>query len=444
MFSPPDSFSTAANPFGGPFYSQAAFENWYDSWSPDRNITSVSDTRALNALGRTPTGSVAGPVSGDSDPLAFQRLTGNTNYYTLRDVIATPCLTDSHTQERLAAYDQTDVDPFDLFNPYCVNTISRNDKWFSPKLTLTKRVNDDLNAYLSWAQSEKPGGFSTLGIGSSGLNRELLEFEPEKLVVYELGVKSQWLDRTLTVNSAFFFQDFTDKQTLVSVLNAAGDRIVNRLENVDGAEVHGLEVDVGWSPMSTFLGGEWNVTAAYTYLNAEYVDAQVVNTSFTFISAAGNCAPTVVTALNGSQAVVCNVSLDGKKLEDAPRGKFVSSIGYNLPLADDLNFFVETDFLWIDKRFIEATNENWVEPDTNVDLRIGLRTDRWDITGYVSNLFDDDTIASAAGGPSLGCCFILGSGIDLAGREPPAADIPDWEPSTTSPSSNEPGKTVIV
>jgi len=402
LFSPPVPDALGPSPLqdvGGPFYSQAAFEAWYDKYDP-------------NAL-----------IDEDDPSLGLYR-----------DIIPEVCRNDPKTLARLANVDAGNPDPFDLFNPYCVNRIARHDTWLSPKFTLTKRVNDDINTYASWAYSEKPGGFSTLGIGSSGLNRELLEFEPEKLTVYEFGVKSQWLDRTLLVNSAFFFQDFTDKQTLVSVLNAAGDRIVNKLENVDGAEVYGVEVDVAWSPLETFLGGNWQLTGSYTYLDAKYVGASVENTSFTFISAAGNCQPTVVTALSGNQSVVCLVSLDGKKLEDAPRGKFVGSIGYSLPMAEDLNFFVETDFLWVDKRYIEATNENWVEADTNVDLRIGFRTERWDVTGYVSNVFDDDTIASAAGGPSLGCCFILGSGIDLAGRQPPAADA----------ATNEPGKTVTV
>jgi len=404
LFSPPVPGALGPDPLpalGGPFYSQAAFEGWYDKYDP-------------NAL-----------IDEDDPSLGLYR-----------DIIPEVCRNDPRTLARLANVDAGNPDQFDLFNPYCVNTIARHDTWLSPKLTLTKRVNDDINTYVSWAQSEKPGGFSTLGIGSSGLNRELLEFEPEKLTVYELGVKSQWLDRTLLVNSAFFFQDFTDKQTLVSVLNAAGDRIVNKLENVDGAEVYGVEVDAAWSPLGTFLGGNWALTGSYTYLDARYVGASVENTSFTFISAAGNCQPTVVTALSGNQSVVCIVSLDGKKLEDAPRGKFVGNIGYSLPLAEDLNFFVETDFLWVDKRYIEATNENWVEADTNVDLRIGFRTEKWDVTGYVSNLFDDDTIASAAGGPSLGCCFILGSGIDITpgGNEPPAAN----------PATNEPGKTVTV
>ena len=125
-----------------------------------------------------------------------------------------------------------------------------------------------------------------------------------------------------------------------------------------------------------------------------------------------------------------------------PSGKFVGGVAYKLPIADDLDFFVETDLLWVAKRYVEATNENWVEADTNVDLRLGLRTERWDVTGYVSNLFDDDTIASVGGGVSLSCCFILGSGIDLVNREPPADDSIPATMEDDTPL--EPGKTVIV
>ncbi len=399
MFGAPNSFSTAANPFGGPLYSQAAFENWYDSYNP-------------NAF-----------IDDDLPELGL-----------LRDLIPSQCQNDQSVIDRLANVDAGNEDPFDLFNPYCNGTISRNDRWFSPKLTVDWRVNDDLNTYASWAIAEKPGGFSTLSIGSSGLNRELLEYEPEKLNVWEVGAKSQWLDQTLVVNTAAFFQDFTDKQTLVTVLNAAGDRLVNKLENIDGAQVLGLEMDVSWAPMTPFLGGSWQLTGGYTYLDAEYVDAPSENTSATFIAGVGNCVPKVVTGESGSPSVVCVVSLDGKRLEDAPAGKFVGTIGYELPLADDLTFFAETDLLWVGKRYIEATNENWVEPDTNVDFIAGLRTKRWELLGYVSNVFDDDSIASAAGGPSLSCCFTLGSGIDLSNQQPPAAN----------PATGEPGKTVTV
>lgn len=404
LFAPPTTFvdpngAVPAMALGGPFWSQAAFEKYYDSYDPNKLI--------------------------DEDDPSKGRY---------RDIIPAACRNDPAVLARLANVDAGNPDQFDLFNPYCVGRISRDDEWFSPKFTLSWKVNDDINTYLSWAKAEKPGGFSTLSIGSSGLNRELLEFEPEKLNAYEIGAKTEWLDKTLVVNTAFFFQDYTDKQTLVSVLNAAGDRIVNKLENIDGAEVYGAEFDVSWAPMTPFLGGNWKLNGSWTWLDAKYVDAPVENTSFTFIAAAGNCTPKVVTALNGSKAVVCTVSLDGKKLEDAPKGKFVGNVAYEIPLANDRRAFIETDFMWVDKRYIEATNEDWVEPDTNVDLRWGLRTDKWEVMGYVSNLFDDDTIASVGGGPSLSCCFILGSGIDLSGSQPPARND----------ATHEPGKTVMV
>jgi len=388
----------------GPFYSQANFERYsadlgYDSWNPNE------------------------PLDRD-DP----------NGPRYRDIVPAVCRDSKVLQDRLANVDAGNPDPFDMFNPYCIETISRDDDWFSPKITLDWAISDDINTYASWAKAEKPGGFQTLGIGSSGINRELLEFEPEELMVYEVGAKTAWFDRTVIFNSAVFFQDFTDKQTLVSVLNAAGDRIVNRLENVDGAEVWGAEVDAAWAPQTPFLGGNWIVKGAYTWLDAEYVDAVTPNTSFTFISAAGNCTPRVVTALSGIQSLICDVSLDGKKLEDAPEGKFIGELRYDMPLENGMNVFGQLDFTWTDERYIEATNESYVESDTNLNLLLGLRGERWEFQGYVTNLLDDDTIYSVLGGPSLACCFILGSGIDIANRQPPEQN----------PALNEPGKTVTV
>ncbi|MEZ5564994.1 MAG: TonB-dependent receptor [Gammaproteobacteria bacterium] len=279
-----DQFYDPAHPFGGPFYSKEAFENWYDSYDPNALI--------------------------DEDDPSQGRY---------RDIIPAACRNDASTKARLANVDAGNADQFDMFNPYCIAQISRNDQWFSPKLTLSWSVSDTINTYLSYAIAEKPGGFSTLGIGSSGLNRELLEFEPEKLNVYEIGAKTEWLDQSLIVNTAFFFQDYTDKQTLVSVLNAAGDRIVNKLENIDGAEVYGAEIDVSWAPATPFLGGNWRLNGSYTYLDAQYVDAPTENTSFTFISGAGNCTPKAVTALNGNKSLICIVSLTARSWRMRPR-----------------------------------------------------------------------------------------------------------------------------
>ena len=45
----------------------------------------------------------------------------------------------------------------------------------------------------------------------------------------------------------------------------------------------------------------------------------------------------------------------------------------------------------------------------------------------VKNVFDNDQAVGAGGGPSLNCCFILASSIDLSAGDPPP---PDPDPRT--------------
>jgi len=64
----------------------------------------------------------------------------------------------------------------DTFNPWCTDVLTDTDSWFSPKVRLEWVPNDDMLFYLAWARARKPGGFSLLTVGSSGLDRELAEF----------------------------------------------------------------------------------------------------------------------------------------------------------------------------------------------------------------------------------------------------------------------------
>jgi len=392
LFSPPTSVQDTGRPegfLGGPFWSRARFQEFYDSWDPNL------------------------------DP-------------TLLDKVPGQCRQDSGFQARLAAYNNGDPDPFDLFNPYCVGSLKRKDSWFSPKLTVNYRVNDDINTYLSWSKAQKPGGLATLGVGASGIDRELQEFEPEVMNVYEAGLKTQWFDRTLVLNGAAFFQDYTQKQTLVSVLNLAGDRIVSRTENTCCAEVFGVELDAAWAPEAQFLGGNWFLTGSYTWLDAKYVGAVVPNNSFTFISSAGNCTPTAIVrgvpdlpgrpATDPADSVICNVSLDGNQLEDAPRNKFVGSLNYKFPLADEMDIVAQADFQWTDKRYIENTNESYVSAYSITNVRLGLQSRLWEVWAYANNVFENDTVYTVINGPGLQSSFILGSGIYVSSAGQPDVD----------------------
>ena len=54
----------------------------------------------------------------------------------------------------------------------------------------------------------------------------------------------------------------------------------------------------------------------------------------------------------------------------------------------------------------------------------GVRSDRFEAMLYVNNVLDNDTVRFSGGGPGLGCCFVLGSAIDVNASDPDA-DPPD-------------------
>jgi outer membrane receptor protein involved in Fe transport len=309
----------------------------------------------------------------------------------------------------------------DLFNPWCVGSLKNDDSWFSPKVSIDWRAMEDVLLYASWSDARKPGGFSMLTVGSSFLSRELSAFKPEKMEVWELGGNSSWIDNTWVVNGAVFYQDYTDKQALTSVLNESGDRLVSKIVNAGSAEVWGAELAVTWSPISTFLKGSWSMSGSYTWLDTEYTNFEVTSTSPTTTAAAGNCQ----TVQDPDGNLTCLISYSGNELEDAPPGAFVGSVQYTFPLTAQLDLFVETDVQWTDRRYTGVTNNIYTDSFTNTDFYFGLQADTWDVLMYVTNVFDDDTTRSVGGGPGLGCCFDLGSGIDLSGNGVPAPVMVD-------------------
>ncbi len=297
----------------------------------------------------------------------------------------------------------------DTFNPWCVDSLSDTDDWFSPKVRLEWAAGDDMLFYAAWSRARKPGGFSLLTVGSSGLNRELAEFEAEKMVVWELGGNTSWLENTLVVNGSVFFQDFTDKQALTSALGNDG-RLISKIENAGSAEVWGSEISIGWNPVAEFFGGNWSLNLGWTWLpKREYTDFVISSTSPTTAAHARNCTP---------DGELCSISYTGKKLENSAENSVNGFVQYMFPLTDSVSTYIETDVFWQSKRFVGITNNLWTDSFLEFNLRAGVESERWEVLFYVNNLLDNDVVRSVGGGPGLGCCFILGSGLDVAGDPP--------------------------
>jgi len=280
---------------------------------------------------------------------------------------------------------------------------SRNESYVTPKATLQWRPNENLNIYGSYSEGRKPGGFATVTIGAFGLPpRDTVEFESEKIKVYELGAKWVSADRRMRINADAFYQDFTDKQISTQVI--IGSTLGTRVSNASGAELQGLEFSAQWLPTERISVG----LGVTHFLKYEYTDFETLSTGAAEIARVGNCTPitTVVVAIvmgtpvNQAQTV-CQLSRTGNHLEDTPETAVALNLGYRAPFGDgSKHWFADLDTNWVDKRFAEDDNSILLDSYALANLRVGIDSERWSAQLYVDNLLDDDTIKSAGTGPA--------------------------------------------
>jgi len=88
---------------------------------------------------------------------------------------------------------------------------------------------------------------------------------PEKLLAYEGGFKSQWFDNRLRLNADGFFSDYTDRVLSIARFGAGGS--TNSLENAGTQEVWGAEVEMVAIPLRGL-----EITGNYAYLTSQFTE----------------------------------------------------------------------------------------------------------------------------------------------------------------------------
>ena len=176
-----------------------------------------------------------------------------------------------------------------------------------PKGTVRFKPTDDLTFYGGWSRGFRSGGFNQTGVGAVAIANGVLGvndiFQAEIADTYEIGMKSQFLDRRLTVDADIFHTQSKNGYFFVFI---AADSTQN-LGNLD----------------ATYKGFELSVTAQPTdqldlYASYGYTDSRI--TAMADPTVIGNQAPLVSrnTANAGAQ--------------------------YRQPLGDGLNGTVRLDY----------------------------------------------------------------------------------------------------
>ena len=126
------------------------------------------------------------------------------------------------------------------------------------------QITDNMNLYLSYGRGYKAGGYNLdqEAVGNRDAGGNLVDqsrFNPETSDSYELGVKGEFLDRRLTVNSALFYTDFEDFQ--LNTFTGLGFTV----GNVEEVTTQGVELESFLS-----LGSGFFATLGVTYADARY------------------------------------------------------------------------------------------------------------------------------------------------------------------------------
>lgn len=108
------------------------------------------------------------------------------------------------------------------------------------KLGLEYRATDDVLVYGSWSRGYKAGVFPNAPMAIM-LGQGDTPNEPEFVVTYEAGIKSEFADGKMRLNGAVFYSDYTDQQVAQFIF---GEFTVISVDS----EIWGAEFDFNWVP----------------------------------------------------------------------------------------------------------------------------------------------------------------------------------------------------
>ena len=140
---------------------------------------------------------------------------------------------------------------------------------FSPKIGLDYSFNDRLMGYAHVAQGFKSGVFNGRPVSTD----EISVADPEIVTSYEIGLKSELMQRRLQLNASLFHNVYEDQQQLVNTSSAASAAgLILLVENAAESALTGAELE-----LNALLAGGFSVRAGIAWLNAEFDEFNQTN-----------------------------------------------------------------------------------------------------------------------------------------------------------------------
>ena len=122
----------------------------------------------------------------------------------------------------------------------------------------------DVSVYARAASGYRSGGFNAPDTTQAGTNT-LVPFDSEKIVSYELGLKSELFDRRLRLNIAGYYNKFDDLAVTVPVATASPGVFGSRIINAGKVDYAGVELDG-----QAVLTDNFSIDGTFGYVDVKY------------------------------------------------------------------------------------------------------------------------------------------------------------------------------
>jgi iron complex outermembrane recepter protein len=259
-------------------------------------------------------------------------------------------------------------DPNDLLRYFPPGRNSQTFTDFSPRVGLEFRPSDSSMIYGSYAQGFKTGSWTTR---LSNPLHEAPSFNPEEATTYELGWKSELMDRRLRLNAAAFYSEYDGIQ-----LNFQ-EGVSPTIRNAGDAEIKGLEIE-----MRVALSDNFSLDAGIGYTDAKYTSVN----------------PLVVGVSTSS------------RLPKTPETQVNISPQFQVPLQGGASLLFNLDYFYVSDLYNDTENTPILHRDNtsvvNGSVTYKASDEKWDIVLGGTNLTDERFLvtgqAQVAGGQIYG------------------------------------------
>ncbi len=138
----------------------------------------------------------------------------------------------------------------------------------NPKLSVFHSVNDQISWYASVAKGFRFGGIQVTGSTVSPDADVPETYKSDVLWSYEVGLRTEWLEKTLIADLAVFRIDWDDPQVLLTT----PEGLLAYVDNVSSAESNGAELSVQYLPPIDGLSLAFSAAYTDTRTTAEFTN----------------------------------------------------------------------------------------------------------------------------------------------------------------------------